>query len=84
MIEIFKTDITDKKLADKLREALKKEFADYTINFDLDDQDRILRVEAEFINSEKIIETALYLGFSCKIIPDRLCLLKKKLFKRDA
>jgi SAM-dependent methyltransferase len=77
MIEIFKTDITDKKLADKLREALKKEFADYTINFDLDDQDRILRVEAEFINSEKIIETALYLGFSCKIIPDRLCLLKK-------
>ncbi|PWB27221.1 hypothetical protein DCO46_04280 [Flavobacterium sp. HTF] len=73
MIEIFKTNITDQKLANSVIEKLRKEFVGSLINFDLDDNDRIIRVEAEFVDSIKIIEILVQLGISCKIIPDKLC-----------
>jgi len=77
MVEIFKTNITDQKLADWVSEQLRKEFDESTINLDLDDHDRILRVEAEVVDSEKIIEILTQLGIFVKIIPDHLCPSKK-------
>ena len=46
MIEVFKTNINSKKIADKIRSCLEEAFPEHDINFDLDDSDKILRVEA--------------------------------------
>lgn len=64
-IEVFKTDI--QKEADKnyIIPILQNLFPDYKINFDLEDCDKILRVEAVVIDSKKIIECINNLGYIC-------------------
>jgi hypothetical protein len=52
MIEVFKTNVTEKENADSLLEQLHK--VNYKANFDLEDCDRILRIEC--IKSIKIEE----------------------------
>lgn len=43
------------------------------INFDLDDSDKILRIENKIIDSGDIISLVQDLGFLCKVIPDKIC-----------
>ncbi|MGZ3871360.1 MAG: methyltransferase type 11 [Mucilaginibacter sp.] len=45
MVEIFRTDVNNKRLAAKILKALQSEFPECDFNFDLDDCDRILRVQ---------------------------------------
>ena len=45
-IEIFKTNVALKSKAQQLIEELSYRFPDYKVNFDLEDCDRILRVES--------------------------------------
>jgi hypothetical protein len=47
MIEIFKTNISNKRLAGRVLKALHRQLPAYTFNFDLDDCDRILRVQTQ-------------------------------------
>ncbi|MBZ4190397.1 hypothetical protein [Niabella beijingensis] len=54
LIEIFKTDVFDKTAARMLVRSLKQEFPRSKINFDLEDGDKILRIE-----SSKPIDTGL-------------------------
>lgn len=58
MVEIFKTNVNNKKLAGTLLKELRASFPCYCFNFDLDDCDRILRVQSEDISIEltKIIQ----------------------------
>ncbi len=44
MVEVFKTNVTQKKVAQKILVQLHREFAHYRANFDLGDVDRILRI----------------------------------------
>ena len=46
MVEIFKTDVQHRIKSEKILAKLNKSFPAYTINFDLDDCDKILRVES--------------------------------------
>ncbi len=46
MVEIFKTDVQEVSKANRVIEKLLQQFPSYRINFDLQDCDRILRVES--------------------------------------
>jgi len=46
LIEVFKTDVLDKATARLLVKSLKQLFPGSKISFDLDDCDRILRIES--------------------------------------
>ncbi len=52
MVKIFKTTVTDKQESERLIEVLKTSFANAKINFDLDDCDNILRIEADKIDTD--------------------------------
>jgi hypothetical protein len=47
MVEVFATNVSNKKDAEKLVAALSKHFPDYRINMDLEDCDKILRVQGD-------------------------------------
>ncbi len=47
MVEIFKTNVSSKRLASKVLSALNAYMPGYCFNFDLDDCDRILRVQSQ-------------------------------------
>lgn len=57
MVEVFKTNVTTKRNALKIMRLLKKEWKYYTFNMDLEDCDKILRVETmkEEINTKEIM-----------------------------
>ena len=52
MVEIFKTNVTNKKLAGKVLKSLRAQLPAYRFNFDLEDCDRILRAQSENIAVE--------------------------------
>jgi hypothetical protein len=68
MVEIFKTNVQHQKQAIMLLTALCREFPLFKINFDLDDCDRILRVEGENISYEEIIELIALNGCQCNVL----------------
>lgn len=71
MIEIFRTNVTYSLQAIVIRERILQSYPDYKVNFDLDDCDHILRVEAsEMINSEDVMMIVGGLGFEAEILPD--------------
>ena len=70
MVEVFKTNINSSKLADKIKSNLEDIFPDYKVNFDLDDCDKILRVEALSPDCEKIIEIVNSLGNKIAILEE--------------
>jgi hypothetical protein len=45
MIEVFKTNVENREQAGRLIDQIQNVFADYQVNFDLEDCDRILRVK---------------------------------------
>ncbi len=68
MIEIFKTNV--QKIADSLYiiDSIKKQFPNYQINFDLEDCDKILRIESDTIVPKNIVDCVNNLGFTCIIL----------------
>ncbi|CDS92240.1 hypothetical protein [Sphingobacterium faecium] len=66
MVQIFKTNVTNKKEAELLSVILSKENPDYKINFDLDDCDNILRIENLVIANNSIIICLKKLGYTCE------------------
>ena len=68
MVEVFKTDVDDIELSNKLIGQLLEYFPDTLINFDMDDCDKVLRVEGEVIVIEKIIEILNANGYCCEVL----------------
>lgn len=68
MVEVFKTNINDKTVANKVAADLHQHFPGGKINFDLDDCDRILRVESENIVPEEITGVLNRKGFLCEVL----------------
>ena len=68
MVEVFKTNITDKNTALKLIADLHSFFPGGRINFDLDDCDKILRIEREEILPELVTEFLAKKGYNCEIL----------------
>ena len=55
MVEVFKTNVSSEGHATTLIGLLQLAFPNHKINFDLDDCDRILRIEGHSISPESII-----------------------------
>ena len=72
MVEVFRTDITDHFLATMLVAEIRKNFSDYTANFDLEDCDRILRVKCSEgrIQSSLLISLVNRFGHHAEVLPD--------------
>lgn len=65
MVEVFKTNVERSYDAAMLGDALMQRFPHCRINFDLDDCDRILRVEGSRVLPASIVEVLTSMGFNC-------------------
>ncbi len=65
MVEVFKTNVQKASEANKIISQLNRFFPDSKINFDLEDCDRVLRVEGRNITVEKVVELVEKHGFNC-------------------
>ena len=68
MVEVFKTNVQHRELAEQLASILRGRFAFSKINFDLEDCDKILRVEDKQICVEAIIEILSTHGLECEVL----------------
>ncbi len=68
MVEIFKTNIHDETSANKIIVELLETLSGFKINFDLDDCDKILRVESDKVIPDDIVKIIKRKGFSCEVL----------------
>lgn len=68
MVEVFITNVESGEKAETIIQEFEIEFPEYEVNFDLEDRDKILRIESENINAEKIIEILNGKNVKCKIL----------------
>ncbi|MBC9796110.1 hypothetical protein [Sinomicrobium weinanense] len=68
-VEIFRTNVPDKTLANKVISVLYNYFPDTQINFDLEDCDRILRVEGNIIDVKKVTDILHSLQVDAELLP---------------
>lgn len=65
MVRIFKTDIGNSLLAEYVLGSLMQLFPSYRINFDLEDCDKILRIEGGDFEAEKVVSVVSSRNFVC-------------------
>lgn len=63
MVEVFKTNIQTADSAQTLKQSMSKTFPETDISFDLEDCDRILRIEGGQIDPEGVIRILTEHGF---------------------
>ena len=68
MVEIFKTNVEKVSESEILLQKLSRHFPKHKINFDLDDWDKILRVQGKDISVEKIIQVLNKENYQCKLL----------------
>lgn len=68
MVEIFKTAIENETQAELVIALLKKHYAAYAANFDLEDCDRILRIEADRIPVNSVIRLLKAEGYFVELL----------------
>ncbi len=66
MILVFKTTVKHKRAVKKLKPLLNKCLINCAWNFDLEDCDKILRVDTSTEISDLVITTLIKNGFSCE------------------
>ena len=72
MIEVFKTNVHDKVTAEHIIETISLQFPEVFINFDLEDHDRILRIESEgdALPVGDVITLMNTKGYECEVLED--------------
>lgn len=68
MVEIFKTNVQKKAQSKMLLCILSEAFPSFTINFDLSDCDKVLRVKGDDIEAVRIMILVKEHGFKCEIL----------------
>ncbi len=70
IVEIFKTNVSTEKEARETTRSLLRLYPIYKINFDLEDEENILRVEAikRKVETNNIIKYMIELGYNCERI----------------
>ena len=68
MIEIFKTDVQKVSQAKRIVDLLNDYFPGNRINFDLQDRDKVLRIEGDAFRSTEVIMLVKQSGFTCNIL----------------
>lgn len=72
MVEVFKTNVENTNDATWLLEQITRSFSNYTASFDLDDCDRILRIQCinAPIDCSALISLLNNSGFKIKVLED--------------
>lgn len=68
MVEVFKTNVQEFEEAQDLVALLRQHFPDSKVNFDLDDCDKVPRVEGNDLRIEKVMTLIMEKGFLCKVL----------------
>lgn len=68
MVEIFKTNVDDHSQAEKIIALLNQHFPCFSVNFDLHDCDKILRVKGDSIPINEIELLVCNAGFHCSVL----------------
>lgn len=68
MVEVYKTNVRHRRQAKKILDVLWKRYPMFSINFDLEDCDKVLRIEGENIPKEKIARLVVENGYLCSIL----------------
>ncbi|MBK9396777.1 MAG: hypothetical protein WAU12_05190 [Saprospiraceae bacterium] len=68
MVEIFKTNVKKRKRSEKVVSLLSMKYPDLKINFDLEDCDKILRIEGESFCPTRITKKMNKLGHKCLVL----------------
>jgi len=68
MVEVFKTNVYEVEKSNLIFQKLHEHFPENKINFDLDDCDKILRVEGNNILPGKIVEILEEEGHFCEVL----------------
>lgn len=67
-VEVFKTNVDEVDTCEQLIRQVLQHFPHSRVNFDMEDCDRILRVEADTVMPEKIIEILRANGYFCEVL----------------
>ena len=72
MIEVFKTNIVKKREARMILKQLLNMLPGVAVNFDLEDCDRILRIESRshYFDTRKVCDIVMKMGFECLVLND--------------
>jgi hypothetical protein len=68
MVEVFKTNVEQIEQSQWLINQIVRHIPNGTVNFDLEDCDKILRVEAESISNRTIIDLLNKNGFHAEVL----------------
>jgi hypothetical protein len=69
MVEVFKTNVQRTEQARKIIGQLKIHFPNSRINFDLDDCDKVLRIDSKrLLSSAEVIRALNESGFFCEML----------------
>lgn len=69
MIEVFRTDVSGNAEAEAMIARLRDFTPNSSITFDLEDRDRILRVESALLEVSAVISCMQAHGHECEILP---------------
>lgn len=74
MVEVFATNVEDHKEADLLRHDIERMFTNFSVNFDLHDCDRILRIHCSqgSIEPQEVISLLHDRGYHAAVLPDTI------------
>jgi len=73
MVEVFKTNVTSNHQARVLVGMIQDRFEGYRVNFDLEDCDHILRIEArKAIEVDVVIDMLKSMGVKAETLPDEV------------
>jgi tRNA G26 N,N-dimethylase Trm1 len=68
MIEIFKTNVQKTEEAKRIVGLLQGQYPDSRINFDLNDCDKVLRIDCQRIDVSEVISALAENGFFCEAL----------------
>lgn len=68
MVEVFKTNIDDTNESKMIIRKLNDLFPDIKVNFDLDDCDKILRIEGVNIDPKQITNLLNSFSYQCEVL----------------
>jgi hypothetical protein len=72
MVEIFRTNVQNTDQALRLTKLINDTFSEYAANFDLEDEDKILRIKSNTgtIHHADILTLIDKTGFKAEVLPD--------------
>lgn len=68
VVEVFKTNVNDADQASSVKMTLLNAFPTSKINFDLQDCDKILRIEGKCIHQETVMDIVTSRGYICEVL----------------